>query len=290
MPKTLSSVPVFYTAAMLAKPNSFSPSAQKPEHVLTAWQAAGLPLAVNGVIAATENDLCLAHDAAFVRGVLDQTVENGFGDTSPDVAASLPYTTGAMIDAARSALQGGIACAPVSGFHHAGYDYAAGYCTFNGLVVTARKLLDEGLVKRVLILDCDMHYGDGTDAIIKRLHLKDSIHNATFGRWFHKPSQANAYLERLRETVARFESFDLVLYQAGADVHVYDPLGGVLSTAQMIERDRIVFTAAHATGTPLAWNLAGGYQEPLSKVVELHVNTMRECVRAYGASRGPSAQ
>ncbi len=290
MPKTLSSVPVFYTAAMLAKPNSFSPSAQKPEHVLTAWQAAGLPLAVNGVTAATENDLCLAHDAAFVRGVLDQTVENGFGDTSPDVAASLPYTTGAMIDAARSALQGGIACAPVSGFHHAGYDYAAGYCTFNGLVVTARKLLDVGLLKRVLILDCDMHYGDGTDAIIKRLHLKDSIHNATFGRWFHKPSQANAYLERLRETVARFESFDLVLYQAGADVHVYDPLGGVLSTAQMIERDRIVFTAAHATGTPLAWNLAGGYQEPLSKVVELHVNTMRECVRAYGASRGPSAQ
>ncbi len=90
MSKTLSSIPVFYTAAMLAKPNSFSPSAQKPEHVLTAWQAADLPLAVNGVIAATENDLCLAHDPAFVRGVLDQTVENGFGDTSPDVAASLP--------------------------------------------------------------------------------------------------------------------------------------------------------------------------------------------------------
>jgi acetoin utilization deacetylase AcuC-like enzyme len=256
--------------------------------VLTAWRAAGFPLAVNGVTAATESDLCLAHDPAFVRGVLDQTVENGFGDTSPGVAASLPYTTGAMIDAARSALHGGIACAPVSGFHHAGYDSAAGYCTFNGLVVTARKLLDEGLLKRVLILDCDMHYGDGTDAIVTRLRLTESIHNATFGRWFQQPIQAKAYLERLRETVARFELFDLVLYQAGADVHIDDPLGGVLSTAQMIERDRIVFTAAHAAGTPIAWNLAGGYQEPLSKVVELHVNTMRECVRAYGAPAAPS--
>jgi acetoin utilization deacetylase AcuC-like enzyme len=282
-----SSIPVFYTFAMLARPNSFSPSAEKPEHVLAAWQAAGLPLTVHGVTAATEDDLCLAHDPAFVRGVLDQTVENGFGDTSPDVAASLPYTTGAMIDAARSALEAGVACAPVSGFHHAGYDCADGFCTFNGLVVTARKLLDEGIVKRVLILDCDMHYGDGTDAIIKRLHLDEAIHNATFGRWFREPCQADAYLKRLHETVYRFGSYDLILYQAGADVHVNDPLGGVLTTAQMIERDRLVFEAARSSGTPLAWNLAGGYQEPLAKVVELHVNTMRKCVRAYGAPDGP---
>ncbi len=255
--------------------------------MLAAWQVAGLPFTVQGVTAATENDLCLAHDPAFVRGVLDQTVESGFGDTSPDVAASLPYTSGAMIDAARSALQGGIACAPVSGFHHAGYDSADGYCTFNGLVVTARKLLDKGIAKRVLILNCDMHYGDGTEAIITRLDLDKSIHNATFGRGFRNPSQAEASLERLRETVAPFEVFHVVLYQASADVHIYDPLRGVLSTAQMIERDRMVFTAAHTKGTPLASNLAGGYQEPLAKVVELHVNTMRECVRAYGAPDGP---
>jgi len=100
MANKLSRIPVFYTSAMLAKLKSFSPSAQKPEHVLAAWQAAALPLTVNAVTAAMEHDLCLAHDPAFVRGVLDQTVENGFGDTSPAVAASLPYTTGAMIAAA----------------------------------------------------------------------------------------------------------------------------------------------------------------------------------------------
>jgi acetoin utilization deacetylase AcuC-like enzyme len=130
-----------------------------------------------------------------------------------------------------------------------------------------------------------MHYGDGTDAILERLGRELTITNATFGRWFHQPRQASAYLKRLRETVACFDEFDLVLYQAGADVHIDDPLGGVLSTDGMIERDRIVFEAASDSETPIAWNLAGGYQEPLAKVVDLHVNTMRECVRVFTTAR-----
>ena len=64
-------------------------------------------------------------------------------------------------------------------------------------------------------------------------------------------------------------------------MHVDDPLGGVLTTEQMIERDHIVFVAARASETPIAWDLAGGYQEPLAKVVGLHVNTLRECVKAF---------
>jgi acetoin utilization deacetylase AcuC-like enzyme len=186
-----------------------------------------------------------------------------------------------MMAAARASLTHGCACAPVSGFHHAHYDSAGGYCTFNGLVIAAQQLLADGAVRRVLILDCDMHYGDGTDQILEQLGLGESVTNATFGRWFHEPSQAGAYLKRLRETVARFEAYDLVLYQAGADVHVDDPLGGVLTTEQMIERDRIVFAAARKFATPIAWNLAGGYQEPLSKVVDLHSNTLRACAAEF---------
>ena len=82
---------------------------------------------------------------------------------------------------------------------------------------------------------------------------------------------------------------DNVLYQAGADVHVDDPLGGVLTTEQMIERDQIVFEAARASEIPIAWNLAGGYQTPLSKVVDLHVNTLRECVRSFRPTAAPDA-
>ncbi len=286
MKQDLPSIPVFYCEHLLAEAGSFSPSASKPRHVLAAWQKAGLPITVRSITPASEMDLCLAHDPAYVRGVLDGTLPNGFDNTSPEVARSLPYTTGAMIAAARAALKGGCACAPVSGFHHAQYDSAGGYCTFNGLVIAAQKLLAEGAAQRVLILDCDMHYGDGTEEILERLGLMRSITNATFGRWFHQPSDASAYLQRLRETVAGFDAFDLILYQAGADVHVDDPLGGVLTTEQMIERDQIAFEAAHASETPIAWNLAGGYQTPLSKVVDLHVNTLRECVRAFGASDG----
>ena len=289
MTKRSPGIPVYYSELMLADTSSFSPSAGKPRQVLAAWQAAALAISLHPVIPAAEMDLCLAHDPSYVRGVLTGRLPNGFGNQRSDVARSLPYTTGAMIAAARAALAGGCTCAPVSGFHHAQYDSAGGYCTFNGLVIAAQKLLAEGEVQRVLILDCDMHYGDGTDQILDRLGLTGTVTNATFGRWFHQPTDAGAYLQRLRETVAGFDAFDLVLYQAGADVHVDDPLGGVLTTEQMIERDQLVFDAAHASGTPIAWNLAGGYQEPLGKVVALHVNTLRECVRAFATSYEPES-
>lgn len=281
MTGTLSAIPLYYSDRLLADAQSFSPSAGKPRDVVAAWQRANLAVSLNDVTPATEQDLSLAHDGAYVRTVLAGTRDNGFGNRSASVAASLPYTTGAMVDAARASLVTGCACAPVSGFHHAHYDSAGGFCTFNGLVVAARKLLDEGRVNRVLILDCDMHFGDGTDAIIDRLGLSDAIENATFGRWFDSPVHAPRYLVRLKEIAAGFDAFDLILYQAGADVHVDDPLGGVLTTAEMTERDRIVFQAAQSAGIPIAWNLAGGYQEPLSRVVDLHVNTMKACVAAY---------
>jgi acetoin utilization deacetylase AcuC-like enzyme len=109
----------------------------------------------------------------------------------------------------------------------------------------------------------------------------DGIENVTLGRSFSTADQAPQYLEELDKQIRRFREFDAILYQAGADVQVDDPLGGVLTTEQMRERDRAVFAAAERAGAPLAWNLAGGYQELVGKVVALHVNTMRECVRAY---------
>ena len=151
-------------------------------------------------------------------------------------------------------------------------------------MVTANALLAEGLIRRVMILDCDQHFGDGTEQILEQLDLEGTVENVSFGRWFGAPRDADAYLTGLNQQVSRFADFDLVLYQAGADVHVEDPLGGVLTTEQMIERDRVVFEAAVEAGVPIAWNLAGGYQEPLSRVVELHVNTMRCCAIAYDAA------
>jgi acetoin utilization deacetylase AcuC-like enzyme len=274
-------IPVFYREDMLAEADSFSPSAGKPRHVVAAWDAASLPIRIESYPPATLDELCRSHDAAYVRGVLSLEFPNGFDNRREDVARSLPWTTGAMLAAAREALRRGVACAPVSGFHHAHYASGGGFCTFNGLTVSASALLSEGIVRRVLILDCDQHFGDGTEQILERLDLERTVENVSFGRWFDAPQEPDAYLAELGEQVSRFADFDLVLYQAGADVHVDDPLGGVLTTGQMIERDRIVFEAARDAGVPIAWNLAGGYQEPLSRVVELHVNTMRCCALAY---------
>lgn len=282
----MNTIPVFYCEEILADSDSRSPSASKPKPVVAGWHASGLPIDVRKPIPATVAELSLAHDGAFVESILTCKAVNGFGNTRVDVARSLQYTTGAMICAAREAVAGGIACAPVSGFHHAGYATATMFCTFNGLLVAALALLRAAEVKRVLVLDCDFHYGNGTDEIIERLNLASEIENAAFGRSYRESSKAKLYLQELERVAARFSEFDLVLYQAGADLHVDDPLGGVLDSAQMRQRDRMVFEAAKQSGTALAWDLAGGYQVPVSKVVKLHVATMEECVRAYVAD-GP---
>jgi acetoin utilization deacetylase AcuC-like enzyme len=275
------SIPVFYGDKLIADSASFSPSAGKPKPVIESWLAARLPIEVRAVDPATIEDLCLAHDRTYVTSILECTARNGFGNKRPDVARSLPYTTGAMINAACTALDYGIACAPVSGFHHAGYSSAQGFCTFNGLMVTAIKLLNQRKVKRVVILDLDQHYGNGTDDIIEHMQLAAAVRNLSFGAWYGTPRDAPDYLERLRTEVKTFKNFDLILYQAGADLHVEDSLGGVLDSDQMRERDRIVFDAAKGARVPLVWNLAGGYQDPISKVIRIHTATMEECARIY---------
>jgi acetoin utilization deacetylase AcuC-like enzyme len=275
-------IPVFFSDKMVANAESFSPSAGKPALAVKAWQDEGLPVEILDPVPCTQAELCRAHDKQYVTDVLMGIARNGFGNTKEEVAKSLPFTSGAMLSAARKALETGVACAPVSGFHHAGFAYGGGFCTFNGLMVAACALLAEKPDMRILILDCDMHYGDGTDDIIDRSNgLAEQIDHHTFGEFFSYPEEGEAYIETLKDIAGEFHKYDLILYQAGADVHVNDPLGGVLTTEQMITRDRIVFEAASAMSVPVAWNLAGGYQDPVSNVVRLHINTMTECVRTY---------
>ena len=266
---------------MIADSDSRSPSAEKPRPVVAAWQEAGLPVEVQPAVPVTTEELSLAHDQNFVRSILACEQPNGFGNSREDVARSLPYTNGAMLCAAQRALETGIACAPVSGFHHAGYDTASMFCTFNGLMVAAVQLLRAKRVAHILILDCDYHYGNGTDDIIERLGIASEVENVTLGRSYRSKSHATLYMQALRRITERFGEFNLILYQAGADLHVDDPMGGVLDSKQMRERDRLVFETAKHVGVPLAWNLAGGYQVPVSKVIRLHMATMEECARAY---------
>ncbi len=131
---------VFYRPEQVARTSSFSPSALKPRLMVEDWlKRTELSIEVLSFESATPEQLMLAHDAAFVRGVLACEIQNGFGNGDATVAASLPFTTGSMVAAAEHAvLHRQAVCSPTSGFHHAGYNSAEGFCTFNGLMVTAK--------------------------------------------------------------------------------------------------------------------------------------------------------
>ena len=262
-------VKAFFCEDMVAESDCMSPSAAKPLPVVESWQALGLPIEIVAPTPFTANQISLAHDPEFVRKVLASEEYNGFGTKSEEVAHSLPYTSGAMLAAAREAMVSGVAVAPCAGFHHAKYDEANAFCTFNGLMVTAQVLLTEGEAKKVGILDCDMHYGNGTDHIRDRLDLAGQAPHISVGKRFFRAFHAGGQDQ-----------------QAGADPHIDDHLGGWLTTAQLRQRDRIVFQAAREFGIPIAWNLAGGYQDPLRLVLNIHDNTMLECVDVYVGQTG----
>lgn len=285
-------IPVYYRPEMTAASRFFAPGTFKPAACVDDWRNAGLPIDVRACEPATRDALCLAHAPRYVDGVLAGRLANGFGGFQSDVAASLPYTSGAMIAAAEEALRSGrVACAPVSGFHHAHWAAGGGFCTFNGLIVAARVLLERGAVRRVGILDLDQHYGDGTDDIRRRLGLEATIRHDTAGAEARGPADAEAFLAELPQRVRAFADCDLLLYQAGADPHVDDPLGGWMTGEQLERRDHIVFATAAAMRLPIAWNLAGGYQRDaagtIAPVLSIHRRTMHACVAAYLAAPQP---
>jgi acetoin utilization deacetylase AcuC-like enzyme len=286
-------IPVFYSPAMVAETGSFSPSAGKPALVVASWKFLGLPLQFHAPQPLRAEQLGIAHDPDFVADVLSCRRANGFCNTSPTVAAALPWTNGAMLSAAREALRNGIgAIAPCSGFHHAGYDFAGAFCTFNGLMVTATVLLAEGKASKVGILDFDQHWGNGTQDIIERLQLgSEVVHYSP--REYARPTRAESFLAGIPKILERFADCDLVLYQAGADPHIDDPLGGWLTTDQLYRRDRAVFAGLNSLGIPVAWNLAGGYQRDdeggIRPVLDIHDNTMVAFVEAYGHASIPGA-
>jgi len=276
-------LPVYFTPRMVAESGSFSPSAAKPAQVVAAWRERGLPIEILEPTPVTIDQLARAHDRAHVEAILACRAPNGFGNTSGAVAALLPFTSGAMLAGARHAIaQRTITCAPVSGFHHAGYRRAGGFCTFNGLMVAACALHVEDRVARVGIVDCDAHYGDGTDAIIGELDAASWVDHFTAGEHHVARQHAAELLAYLPARIRAMQGCDVVLYQAGADPHVDDPLGGMMTTAELRRRDELVFETLVELGIPVVWNLAGGYQiakdGSIPKVLEIHENTARAAI------------
>jgi len=246
-----------------------------------------------------------AADDAMLRRVHDesylQRVKTGTLSASEVRQLGFPWSdglversrrsVGATVDAALAALDDGIGVNLAGGTHHAFADRGRGFCVFNDAVVAARALQAEGWARRVLILDLDVHQGDGTAALTRedeRL-FSCSLHgdkNYPFRKEVgdldvalpdgtdddsYLPLLANA----LDESFARFEP-DLCIYLAGADPHEGDRLGRMkLTMAGLRQRDEMVFETCRHRGLPVAVAMAGGYGHDIATTVDVHFQTVR---------------
>lgn len=254
-------IPVFYDDRMsadLSATDCISPSSRKPRLQVRRWLAIYPHMVEQRPFEpATRTQLATVHQRAYVDGVLDCQMPNGFMTFDRGVASALPYTSGSMLAAARHALdRQEHACSPSSGFHHAGWDFGGGFCTFNGLAMAAVILAKEGA--KVGILDSDAHYGNGTDDILFR-HNKLGIKHWTWGKDHRcgRPVSDTEVFNWHSRACEDLRDCDVVLYQAGADPHIDDPLGGQIGDSGFRIRERIVFGSLRA----VAWNLAGGYRK-----------------------------
>ncbi len=266
---------IFYNKQQTVKSFvSDSPSAAKPKLVLQSWKKLGCPIEMMKVRPLTVDELCLAHDPSYVQGILKGRIKNGFDNKSIEIAKSLLWTTGSFVSAAVHAHQYRESTfSPTSGFHHACYDQAAGFCTFSGLTIAAILLKKRFGAKKIGILDLDSHSGDGTDQTLHKTGYTSLVEHYSLGYNDVTIYNNKQWLTDLSDLIRnRFSDCEVLFYQAGVDCHIDDPEvdSGHFTTEQIAERERIVYTTCRELNLPVVTNLAGGYQKPIEKVIHLH--------------------
>jgi acetoin utilization deacetylase AcuC-like enzyme len=246
--------------------------------------------------------LALAHDLPYVdrflRGALTAQEQKRAGLiwSEPLVQRTLTAVGGTLLTC-RLAREAGIACHLAGGTHHAFAGHGQGFCIFNDIAVAARHQVEVAGLRRVLILDCDVHQGDGSAAILADdpRCFTCSIHGAKNYPFEKQRSDLDVplpcgtgdddYLEALEQTLATLASLprpDLIIYDGGSDVHADDRLGRLaLSTEGMAQRDRRVLEWAHRLGVPVACLIGGGYDHDHHRLVQRHAVLVRTADRVY---------
>lgn len=139
-----SGIPVLYDERMNCNPGGRSPSGDKPGKVVGDWVERGMPVRISSDFKrASIAQLQLAHSWQYLHGVFSGRIDNGHGNNLRDVAEACRWTVGSMVAVCHAAMDHGVACSPSSGFHHAGYDWNHGFCTFNGLVIAAIEMIED---------------------------------------------------------------------------------------------------------------------------------------------------
>jgi len=257
---------------------------------------------------ARDGELALAHDPQYVSAVAEgwlspaQQREIGF-PWSPAMAERARRSVGATVAAARVALQEGVSAQLAGGTHHAYSAKGSGFCVFNDVAVAARLMQAEwhrrghGALLRVLVIDLDVHQGNGTASIFAQDDsvFTLSLHGARNFPFRKEPSDLDVelpdgctdehYLQALDKALEqvwdahRHAPPGLVFYVAGADPHEGDRLGRLKLTLQgLAERDRRVLQACAQRRIPVAVSMAGGYGHDIERTVDVHEQTLALCL------------
>ncbi len=264
----------------------------------------------------TEADLLRVHTPEYIAAVRTgqprALAESQKFPWSPELFPSVCLTSGGCLAAARQALRDGASAAVVSGFHHACADHGEGFCTFNGLVVTADALLAGGEALRIAVLDMDLHYGNGTAQLAaRRPHLfavsiygndyRDNMPYRDVTARRHEDGENHrshalpagcdraTMLQILESALPEIAAWkpDVLLYQAGADPYFEDPFSPLaLDDDDLRARDSHVFQFARSHHIPIAWVLAGGYTRDITKIVRIHAGTFEAWHAVWNEAQG----
>jgi len=240
-----------------------------------------------------------SHSLEYINHIKNKTVDIklqkkiGFPINDSVVRRSF-VSTGGTVLASKLALDTKLACNTAGGSHHATFNCGAGYCVFNDVAVAAKYLLDRGLANKILIVDLDVHQGNGNSEIFKNnrnvftfsmhsksnypakksisdldVELKDNMEDKQYIKVL------KFYLNQLNE-----ENFDYVFYIAGVDIHFNDRLGKLkISDEGIKERDELVTENFFSRSIPLCGVLGGGYNKDFDKLVELHSFLHQSCAK-----------
>jgi len=245
---------------------------------------------------APDEDILLVHTACYLKRIKMGTLSHAELRAleirySPELVRFAQLSVGGTVLAARKALECGLAVHLGGGFHHAFPDHGEGFCLLNDVAVAARKMIEEKLARKVMIVDCDLHQGNGTaaalagrkDVFTLSIHQMDiypaekPLSTVDVGLW-----AGDGDAKYLAEIGAHIPSIynefqpDLILYLAGADPYEKDQLGGLsLTKAGLKERDKVVIENARRLKIPVAVVLAGGYAAEIKDTVDIHLNTVR---------------
>lgn len=255
----------------------------------------------------TDDQILRAHSPDYLErlktGTLDRKEARRIGfPWSEEMVERCRRTCGGTLGALRAALEEGFATNLAGGTHHAFADRGEGYCVFNDSAIAARAAQDEGLLGRVVIVDTDVHQGNGTASILSKdpSIFTFSIHGAK-NFPFHKEksdldvelpdgTDDDAYLAALEkglEYALEESGADLAIYLAGADPYEGDRLGRLrVSKRGLAKRDRLVLESCRDRGLPVVVTMAGGYCQEIQHTVDVHFQSIMRAAELHAIRRG----